>query len=240
MIGIILLLIYAFWFGILTSISPCPLATNIAAISFLSKRINHPKQVLQSSIAYALGRMFTYAALGVVIISSLASVPATANFLQKYINKILGPTLLFVGLVLLNVIKLNIQTFSISQDKQTALAESGAKGSFVLGVVFALSFCPIAAALFFGSLIPLALKSTYGIILPFFYGIGTGIPVVIFALGIAIGVKSFSKWFHRITTLELYTRKITGIIFLFVGIYFIWSHVIINFLKQNQVVEGVF
>lgn len=230
MIEIILSLTSALWFGILTSISPCPLATNIAAISFLSKRVNHPKQVLLSSIAYTIGRMVTYAVLGVVIISSLASVPATANFLQRYMNKILGPILLLVGLFLLDVIKLNIPTFSISQDKQTALAESGTNGSFVLGVVFALSFCPIAAALFFGSLIPLALRGTYGIILPFFYGIGTGIPVVIFALGIATGVTSFSKWFHKTTTLELYTRKITGIIFMLVGIYFLWNHIIANFL----------
>ncbi|MBU1121257.1 MAG: sulfite exporter TauE/SafE family protein [Candidatus Omnitrophica bacterium] len=230
MLQIILPFVSALWLGILTSISPCPLATNIAAVSFLSKKINHPKLVLQSSIAYTAGRMLTYAALGVVIITSLASVPVTANFLQKYMNKILGPVLLIVGLFLLDIIKMNIPSFSISQDKQNALAESGAKGSFVLGVVFALSFCPIAAALFFGSLIPLALKSTYGIILPFFYGIGTGIPVVVFALGIAMGLTSFSKWFRKIAALELYTRKITGVIFILVGIYFIWGYIVINAL----------
>ncbi len=232
MIQIILPFFSALWLGILTSISPCPLATNIAAVSFLSKKINQPKLVLQSSIAYTVGRMFTYAVLGIVIITSLVSVPATANFLQKYMNKILGPILIIVGLFLLDFIKMNIPSFSISQDKQTALAESGIKGSFMLGVIFALSFCPIAAALFFGSLIPLALKSTYGIILPFFYGIGTGIPVVIFALGVAMGVTSFSKWFRKATALELYMRKITGIIFLLVGIYFVWSYCIVNILVR--------
>ena len=220
----------ALWFGILTSISPCPLATNIAAVSFLSKKVNHPKFVLQSSIAYTVGRMLTYAALGVVIITSLASVSVTANFLQKYMNKILGPVLLIVGLFLLDVVRMNIPSFSISQHKQTALAESGIKGSFMLGALFALSFCPIAAALFFGSLIPLALKSTYGIVLPFFYGIGTGLPVVVFALGIAMGVTSFSKWFRKATAFEFYTRKITGIIFILAGIYFIWFYIIINFV----------
>ncbi|MFC1646155.1 aromatic aminobenezylarsenical efflux permease ArsG family transporter [Candidatus Omnitrophota bacterium] len=230
MIEIMLPLVSALWLGILTSISPCPLATNIAAVSFLSKKINHPKLVLQSSIAYTVGRMLTYAILGVVIITSLASVPAIANFLQKYMNKILCPVLLIVGLFLLDLIKMNIPNFSISQGKQTALAESGVKGAFILGVVFALSFCPIAAALFFGSLIPLALKSTHGIILPFFYGLGTGIPVVIFALGIAMGVTSFSRWFHKATTLELYTRKITGIIFILVGIYFIWAYIVATIL----------
>ncbi|MFH1507018.1 MAG: aromatic aminobenezylarsenical efflux permease ArsG family transporter [Candidatus Omnitrophota bacterium] len=229
MLRILLPFVSALWLGILTSISPCPLATNIAAVSFLSKKIIHPKLVLQSSIAYTFGRMLTYAVLGVVIITSLVSVPATANFLQKYMNKILGPILIIVGLFMLNVVKFNIPGFSISQDKQSALTESGVKGSFTLGIIFALSFCPIAAALFFGSLIPLALKSTYGIILPFFYGIGTGIPVVVFVLGIAMGMTSFSKWFHKVAALELYMRKITGIIFILIGIYFVWTYIITNF-----------
>ena len=226
MIQIVLSFVSALWLGILTSMSPCPLATNIAAVSFLSKKMNHPGLVLQSGIAYTVGRTLTYAALGIVIMTSLSGIPATANFLQRYINKILGPALLIVGLFLLDLITMNIPRLSISRDKQTALAESGVKGSFILGAFFALSFCPIAAALFFGSLIPLALKSTYGIILPFFYGIGTGIPVVVFALGIAMGVASLSKWFRKATALELYARKITGIIFILGGIYFIWTYLI--------------
>ncbi|MFC1589915.1 aromatic aminobenezylarsenical efflux permease ArsG family transporter [Candidatus Omnitrophota bacterium] len=225
MIQIILPFFSAVWLGILTSISPCPLATNIAAISFLSKKVNHPHLVLRSSIAYTVGRMLTYTALGVVIIASLASVPATANFLQKYMNKILGPILLVAGLFLLDIIKVNIPSFSPSHDRQRSLAGSGAGGAFLLGAIFALSFCPIAAALFFGSLIPLALKSPSGIVLPFFYGIGTGIPVVIFAVGLTMGVASFSKWFHKAAALELYTRKITGVIFIAIGIYFIRSYV---------------
>jgi len=230
MTQIILPFVSALWLGILTSISPCPLATNIAAVSFLSKKVNHPRLVLQLSIAYTVGRMLTYAVLGAAIINSLASVPATANFLQKYMNKIIGPTLLIVGLFLVDLMKINIPSFSISQDKHTALAKSGAKGSFALGAVFALSFCPIAAALFFGSLIPLALKSPYGIVLPFFYGVGTGIPVIVFALGIAMGVTSFSKWFRKAAALESYMRKITGIIFILVGIYFIWTYIVANML----------
>ena len=226
MIQVMLPFVSALWLGILTSISPCPLATNIAAISYLSKKINHPNLVLRSSIAYTAGRMLTYAVLGTIIITSLVGIPALANFLQKYMNMILGPILLIVGLFLLNIIKINIPSFSLSHDRQSALAKSGAKGAFMLGAIFALSFCPIAAALFFGSLIPLALKSSYGIALPFLYGIGTGIPVVVFALGITLGVTSFSKWFQKATIFELYTRKITGIIFILVGIYFIWNYIL--------------
>ena len=220
----------AIWLGILTSISPCPLATNVAAVSFLSKKINHPKAVLWAGSAYMLGRMITYAFLGVAIIASFVSVPSVANFLQKYMNRILGPILLVVGLFLLDVIRLNISGFSLSREKQESLAASGARGAFLLGAIFALSFCPLSAALFFGSLIPLALSSKAGIALPFFYGIGTGFPVMVFVAGIALGVSSASHWFNKMATLEKYTRKVTGVIFVLVGLYFVWNHIVITFI----------
>lgn len=225
-----IILTTALWLGILTSISPCPLATNIAAVSYLAKRIAHPKSVLWSGLAYTFGRMLAYAVLGAVIIASLASVPAIANFLQKYMNKALGPILLLAGLFLLNIIKFNFPGLSFSTEKQNTLAQAGVKGAFALGVIFALSFCPISAALFFGSLIPLALGRNFGIALPFLYGIGTGLPVIIFAVAIALGVISFSRWFKSLSTIELYTRRITGIIFVSVGIYYIWSYIIKSFL----------
>jgi cytochrome c biogenesis protein CcdA len=213
-------LISALWLGILTSISPCPLATNIAAISFLSKKIIHPKAVLISGLSYTIGRMFSYATLGFVIISSILSVPVMANFLQKYMNKAFGPVLIFTGLFLLDIIKFNIPSFSLSEKHQNRLAGSGARGAFILGLIFALVFCPISAALFFGSLIPLALKSKLGTTLPFIYGIGTGLPVLLFAFVIVLGVTSLKPWFNRMTKLEYYMRKITGIVFILVGLYY--------------------
>jgi cytochrome c biogenesis protein CcdA len=216
----------ALWLGILTSISPCPLATNIAAISFISKKIIHPKMVFISGLAYTLGRMASYALLGFIIIGSLLSVPAAANFLQKYMNKAIGPMLIFTGLFLLDIIKFSIPAFSLSERHHHKLAESGAGGAFLLGLIFALTFCPISAALFFGSLIPLALNHKLGAILPFIYGFGTGLPVLLFAVLIALGVASLKHWFHRLTRLEYYTKKITGAIFIAVGIYYIFSYLI--------------
>lgn len=210
----------AAWLGILTSISPCPLATNIAAVSFLSKKITHPALVLISGLAFTLGRMVAYAVLGWIIISSLLSVPQAAQFLQKYLVKALGPLLIITGLFLLEVITLQLPGLALSQKHQNKLVESGAPGAFVLGIVFALAFCPVSAALFFGSLIPLALGSKAGTVLPFVYGLGTGLPVLFFAIAIALGVTSMSRWFGKITQLEYYTRRITGVIFILVGLYY--------------------
>ena len=210
----------ALWLGILTSISPCPLASNVAAISFLSKKIAHPALVFISGLAYTLGRMVSYAVLGWIIISSLLSVPQVAQFLQKYMGKALGPLLILTRFILLEIITIRLPGLSLSQKHHNKLAEAGAPGSFLLGFIFALAFCPISAALFFGSLIPLAINSKSGIVLPFIYGIGTGLPVLVFAVAIAFGVTSLSHWFNRITRLEYYTRKITGVVFILVGLYY--------------------
>ena len=218
--GLWAVILSAAWLGILTSISPCPLASNIAAVSFLSRKITHPALVFVSGVAYTLGRMISYAVLGWIIINSLLSVPQTAQFLQKYMGKALGPLLIITGLLLLEVITLRLPGIALSEKQHNKLVDAGAPGAFLLGFIFALAFCPISAALFFGSLIPLALQSKAGVLLPFVYGVGTGLPVLIFALAIAFGVTSLSHWFNRITTIEYYTRRITGGIFIVVGLYY--------------------
>ena len=217
--------ITALWLGILTSISPCPLATNIAAVSYLAKKIEHQKIVFWSGIFYTLGRVTTYALLGFAIIYSVVSVPVIAIFLQKYMNKILGPALLFTGLCLIGAIKLKFTSRNISDATQKSLANSGLGGAFLLGLVFALSFCPISAALYFGSLIPLSLGHKFGITLPLIYGIGTALPVLIFALAISFGVTSAFKWFGHVARLEIYARKVTGAIFILTGLYYVLAHI---------------
>jgi len=226
MTGVFMGLALALWLGILTSISPCPLASNVAAISFLSKKIAHPALVFISGAAYTLGRMVSYAVLGWIIINSLLSVPQVAQFLQKYMVKALGPLLIITGFILLEIITIRLPGAPLSQKHHNRLAESGAPGAFLLGFIFALAFCPISAALYFGSLIPLAINSKNGIILPFIYGIGTGLPVFVFAVAIALGLTSLSHWFHKITHLEYYTRKISGVVFILVGLYYIGAYIL--------------
>lgn len=214
----------ALWLGILTSISPCPLATNIAAVSFLSKKVLHVRAVVLSGLAYTLGRILAYAVIGFLVIKSLLSVPSVAQFLQVNMGKALGPVLIVAGVLLLDVVPLSFPVLSLSSKKQEGLAGSGAWGALGLGALFALSFCPVSAALFFGSLIPLSLQSEAGVLLPFIYGIGTGLPVLAFAIAIALGVKSLNQWFQKLTKLEFYTRRMTGIVFILVGLYYIWMH----------------
>lgn len=210
----------ALWLGILTSISPCPLATNIAAISYIGKRVRRPAVVLTTGLLYTLGRAVAYLALGILIVSSVLSTPALARFLQQYMNKILGPVLIVTGLFLLEILHFSIPGFNLGSRMQSAADKWGAWGAFPLGVIFALSFCPVSAALFFGSLIPVALKYGSGIVVPTVYGIGTALPVFVFAVLIAFGARSLGNVFNRITQIEKWARRITGVIFILVGIYF--------------------
>jgi cytochrome c-type biogenesis protein len=215
----------AVWLGILTSVSPCPLATNIAAVSFISRRITQRNTVFLSGILYTLGRSLTYIVLGVLIVKALVNIPILSDFLQRYINKILGIVLILVGMVLLDLLRVPLSLPSVSENAARKLIEKGTFGSLLLGVLFALAFCPISAALFFGGLIPLAVKTQSGIGLPLIYGIGTGLPVLLFAFLVAAGTGYINNLYYRITRIEFYTKKVTGIIFILVGVYYALAYI---------------
>lgn len=211
----------AFWLGILTSISPCPLATNIAAISYVGRDVSSPSRVFVGGVIYTLGRSAAYLTLGAVLVSSILSAPVISHFLQKYMNMALGPLLIATGLVLTGIISPSFfQGTGINEGFQQKIKKMGLGGALVLGVLFALSFCPVSAALFFGSLIPVALKYNSGFMLPSVYGMATGLPVVCFALLIALGANKVAAAFDKITVFELWARKTTGMIFILAGMHF--------------------
>lgn len=215
----------ALWLGVLTSISPCPLATNIAAISFIGRRVDNPRHVLLSGALYTLGRSLTYLLLGILLVSALLSAPYLSHWLQKYMNKILGPILILVGMFLLDLLRFNLSGLGMSNTMRARIERMGLGGAGLLGILFALSFCPVSAALFFGSLIPIAVKSGSGIFLPILYGIGTGLPVLLFATVIALGVGSVGRIFDRITRIEQIARRVTGLVFVGIGIYFSLTYI---------------
>ncbi len=218
-------IISALWFGILTSISPCPLATNIATISFISKRLNSSNQVLGAGLAYTLGRMIAYLGIGALIIAGLMSIPSVAGLLQKYMNIALGPLLIIVGMFLLELISINLTMPDAGGNLEARAERGGILGAGLLGIIFALSFCPVSAALFFGSLIPLAIQHKSGFVLPLIYGLGTALPVVVFALIIAFSVKSLGKAFNSLKVFEIWARRITGVLFILAGIYYALAYI---------------
>ena len=217
---LLLTIAYGFWLGILTSISPCPLATNIAAISYVSRRVDNPRQVFLAGLLYTIGRTIVYTVLGIILVSSLLSTPYLARMLQKYMNLVLGPLLIIVGVILLELITFGFGKSGLSKAVQDKVNKMGLWGAGFLGIVFALSFCPTSAALFFGSLLPLAMQEGSRFLLPASYGLATGFPVLVFAFLLALGANKVGQVYNKIVSFERWARKITGVIFIVIGIYY--------------------
>lgn len=219
----------ALWLGILTSISPCPLATNIAAVSYIGKRVDSPRQALWTGLFYVMGRLATYVAVGAIVTAGLLTVPGVSNFLQKYMNTLLGPILVLVGIVLMDWLPFNIPGLSASETLQKRASKGGVWGACFLGALFALSFCPVSAALFFGSLVPLSLRHHSYLLLPSLYGVGTGLPVLVFGIMIALSTQSVARLFRRVTGVERWVRVITAVVFMLIGLYYIMRYILLIF-----------
>ena len=210
----------AFLLGVLTSISPCPLATNITAIAYISKEIKTVKYTLLNGIFYTLGRGISYTGLATLIYFGLSSFQISRIF-QGWGDKILGPVLILIGLVMFGVIKINLSKGGEKIEKiKMWLSQKGYIGSLLLGVLFALAFCPYSGVLFFGALIPLVLKSTESLLLPPIFSLGTGLPVIIFSFLIAFSMQKVSRAFQVVQKIEKIMRYTVAIVFLGAGIYY--------------------
>jgi len=216
----------ALWLGILTSISPCPLASNIAAVSFVGRRVGAPHRVLLAGVAYSLGRALTYVVVAAVVLTSVLSVPSVSFFLQRRMNAVLGPILIVAGLVMLGWVRLPGFSGLRAAALEQRLAGAGIPGAAGLGALFALSFCPVSAGLFFGGLLPLAASGQSRILLPAIYGLGTGLPVVALAVLLALGAGGIGRAFDALTRFERVAMRLTGSVFVLAGIYLVLTPIV--------------
>jgi sulfite exporter TauE/SafE len=216
----------ALWMGLLTSVSPCPLAANLAALSYLGREVGSRRRTLFGGLLYTLGRSLAYAALAAIVVGGLLSIPDVALFLQAHMNRVLGPLLVVVGLVLLEWVRLPGFGSRLYDRTGERLVKAGLVGALPLGAVLALAFCPVSAGLFFGGLIPLALEHRSSVWLPGLYGLGTGLPVVAFAVLVSAGLGWAGSAFHRMLAVERWARRVTAAVVVAVGLYYTWSFTI--------------
>ena len=214
--------ITAFILGLLTAVSPCPLATNITAIGFIGKDIENRHRIFINGLLYTLGRVVTYTVLGFILIPILregASMFAVQKAVSQYGEILIAPLLIVIGIYMLDLIKLNIPKISINGEyvkKRT----KGSWGALFLGILFSLAFCPSSGIFFFGMLIPLSAAEAGGYLLPVVYAIATGLPVILVAWVLAFSVAGLGKFYNRIQSFEKWFRKIVAILFIAVGIYY--------------------
>ncbi|MCX5793756.1 MAG: aromatic aminobenezylarsenical efflux permease ArsG family transporter [Elusimicrobia bacterium] len=209
----------ALWTGVLTSVSPCPLATNIAALTYISGHSgSHRLAVLAHGGLYALGRALAYVVIGFLLVKSLLSAPSFSFFMQKYGGQALSPILVLAGMYMLGLLGRGFAGFGFF-DLSKFKAKAGALSSLSMGVIFALVFCPVSAALYFGVIIPLAARNAAPFSLPLLYGLGTALPVIATAVALDLGLKRLSAVTGLAGKFEHYARPATGWVFAAAGVY---------------------
>lgn len=219
-----LAVVSALWLGIQTSISPCPLATNIAAVAFLGRSVSNPRRVLLSGLVYAAGRTVAYVGLSVLILvilkNQIAAGSVLSNVLQKYGLMAIGPLLILLGMLLLNMLDVPGSLSLAGVGLQERAAKGGLWWSGALGFIFAVSFCPASAALFFLLLIPLAAAQESLVVLPTLYGAGTALPVIVFAVLMVFANQYVGKTFDRLALIEKWVRFLAGVVFIAAGLFY--------------------
>ena len=210
----------AFILGLMTAISPCPLATNISAIGFISRDIENRRRVFIKGLIYTLGRAISYTGLGVILFFGASKMHVSMLF-QGWGEKLLGPLLIIIGLFMLDFIKVKMPGFSGLTEKMGEHSKRSYRGTLLLGMIFAMAFCPYSGVLYFAILIPMTITSASGIFLPFIFAIATGLPVIIFAWLLAYAMGNVGKIYNRIKVFELWFRRMVAVLFILVGTYYI-------------------
>lgn len=212
----------AFILGLMTAISPCPLATNITAIGFISKDLKNNKVVFFNGLWYTLGRTLSYTGLGIVLFFG-ANTFHVARFFQSHSEKILGPILIVIGIFMLDIINFKFPGLgNFSEYFRKSGKRNGALGAVLMGMAFALAFCPYSGVLYFLVLIPLSIATPSGLLLPPVFALATGLPVIIFAYLIAFTISGVGKLYNRLKLFELWFRRIIAIVFILAGLYYIY------------------
>jgi sulfite exporter TauE/SafE len=207
--------------GLMTSISPCPLATNITAIGFISKDINNRNRVFLNGIFYTLGRVFTYTSIAFVIFLG-ADQFRFSGFFQRYGEKIIGPLLIIIGVIMLDLVRIKFPGLRGLTSRMEKRKSWRFIDAVLLGIVFALAFCPYSGVLYFGMLIPMTVTSASGLYLPVLFAIATGIPVILFAWLLAYTVSGIGGLYNKIKIFELWFRRVIAVVFIIVGLYYIF------------------
>ncbi len=205
--------------GLMTAISPCPLATNITAIGFISKDIENRNRVFLNGLFYTLGRAISYTAIALIIFLG-ADQFKFSGFFQRYGEKIIGPLLILIGLFMLDLIKINFPGVNSLTSKMETKTKWGYFDTILLGMIFALAFCPYSGVLYFGMLVPLTVASASGLYLPIVFALATGIPVIIFAWFIAFSLGSLGNFYNKLKSFELWFRRVIAILFIAIGFYY--------------------
>ena len=218
-------IVTAFVLGLLTAVSPCPLATNITAIGYISRNIESKRRIFWNGILYTAGRIIAYSVLGAILIYILHK-GEDMFFIQKGISKwgeiLIAPAMILIGLFMLFGDRLRLPKFGFSGNIESDKVK-GIWGSLLLGMLFAMAFCPTSGVLYFGMLIPMSAQATAGYFLPVIFAFATGLPVILVAWLLAYSMAGVGKFYHRMKIFQKWFNRIVAILFILVGFYYAYT-----------------
>ncbi len=217
-------LVYPFLVGVIMAINPCNMGVDLAGIAYVSLKLDNPRGAVYSGTFYTIGRALTYAVFGLLIFAFGSAVSDLAPVLQTYENLILGGSLVLIGVVMLGVVKLNFSLSDANKPKRSLdMSDKGLLGALAMGVASSIALCPCTAVVFFGLMIPLSMEANIaGMSFPVFFGLGTGLPIMAFALLLGMSTKFAQSYLNSILKYEPFARKIFGAGFAIYGIYLLW------------------
>ncbi len=224
-------ILYAFILGLMTSISPCPMATNITAIAYISKDIENKRKIFANGLLYTLGRAISYTLIGIILFFGASKFEISKIFSSSG-EKFLGPLLIIIGVLMLDFIRIKFPSFGKMNEKmQNNSSNGGGWRALLLGLVFALAFCPYSGVLYFGMLIPMTIASPTGLYLPVVFAVATGLLVIVIAYLLAFSVSSIGNFYKKIQVFQKWFNRIVAVIFIIVGLYYVYLFYIQKFLN---------
>ncbi len=206
--------------GLMTAISPCPLATNISAVGFISRDIDNRNRVFVNGLIYTLGRAVSYTGLALIIYFGASQMNVSRLF-QGWGEKLLAPLLIIIGLLMLDVLKIKFPGFSRLTEKIGNKGKGSYLSTLLLGMIFALAFCPYSGVLYFAMLIPMTIASAGGLYLPVVFAVATGLPVILFAWLLAYSIGNVGRMYNRVKTFEIWFRRVVAVLFIGAGLYYL-------------------
>jgi len=233
--------IVAFVAGVLSFLSPCVLPLVPAYLTFIAgTSIREVQQdvpgtrmrIFVSSVLFVLGFSVVFSILGVLLQSALSGI---AYDLRTYLNYIGGAIIIFFGLFLMGLVKIDFL------QREHKLDVKGAEkfkyiGSFVFGAAFAVGWTPCVGAVLGGVLTLAATRPEAAFPLMVSYTLGLGIPFILAGAFISQATGLIKKAGPYIGTLNI----IFGIVLVILGILVVTDslYIVANLFPVQQFISS--
>lgn len=206
--------------GFLMILDPCTLFTSIAAIGYIDKEIANKRKVLTNGLMFVLGKLVTYVLVAIPFLMG-AQTAGVQHLLEHWGEPLLAAFMLICGVLLLfSGHHHHEHDHGLTRWLTNADSRSSWLWSFMLGIFFAIAFCPHRLVYFFTMIdIAITLPPSWNWLLPVVFGLGTGLPIMLIAWLISYSAISANALTARLQSVEKWIRYISAVLFIGFGLY---------------------